>query len=70
MRERSSSTLSTRCAGRNDEVACVDLLDEQLGLDDFDHAPLDRLVARPCNQDRAAAFAAGLLPGAVPRYPG
>jgi hypothetical protein len=46
MRERSSSTLSTRCAGRDDEVACVDLLEEQLGLDDFDHAQLDRLVAR------------------------
>jgi hypothetical protein len=37
-----------------DEVAAVGLVDEQLGLDGFGDAQLDRLVARRRHQDRAA----------------
>jgi hypothetical protein len=38
----------------DDEIAAVGLVDEQLGLDGFGDAQLDRLVARPRHQDCAA----------------
>jgi hypothetical protein len=39
----------------DDEVAAVGLVDEQLGLDGFGDAQLDRLVARRRHQDREPA---------------
>jgi hypothetical protein len=41
-----------RCA--DDEVAAAGLIDEQLGLDGFGDAQLDRLVTGRRHQDRAA----------------